>query len=813
MVKRTWSRSEELGDLASIRKPVFIEDLGKQKKLGKTTSKKSFSDLKALGGLTRVNSVLRNIENRDNVFTKLYEKLTADKKHTKFLIKSFDEHEAFSQQFEYRFSQTELPKAPVLMAVYRLPFNIKLNKSETDKRKRWEITLNTDPYLSTIYRFGTETHKQIKWVGWPGIDVEEEYQEELTTLLKEKYSAIPIFFSSEIQEKYRDEYCKKLLFNLFYNILDLKESVDQNACIGAYRRVNSLYAEKLIENTDSKTMIIINDYHLLLVPQFIALKLPKQAMSFMFETAFPALESFMTLIHKEEFLCSLLCCDLICFNTSEYVKAFFSACGKVLNLKYTTQEGGALFLNYYGRRVFINITKHAIEPQLISEVTRGQGFEDCVQQFKKNSPEATFMLCLTHFHPYEGLLGLIDAIHEFYLANARKKYSLIILYIRGRVLSEDNTSFIAEYKALVKERIKEVKSALTSQGICSSIEVVDNWSLEECYTIMSLSTILFSFSFTLTSDLKTLEYVGVKQAGPATIIRSEWTPGQKNLNILRRVDPNNKKQVVKAISESLLIPPIDAEFIFDIDKKLVQTNTAWQRYEHVLQNLSSLLAIKSSMNLLSFTEQGRIKLIATTDRFRALDMNPIKEAFAKAKNKLIIMNYENVLANLQAYDITLRPEFEDQYVRNISKDQMELLKKLLKAVESQISIMSSKRPEVLNYLYEHLSGITVFAENGFLYKVRRESAWQQTHKVDWSFKTIVQKIMQNYATRTKGVHIEIKESAICWNCADVGTQIGEMQADELQKHLKEVVLEFLKYVEIVYGSSWVEVKPLGINKV
>lgn len=812
---RSISKAEDIYEgNSNARKPVFKEDqeVDPRKKLGKH-SRTNSTDSKGLGG-GKSNS-LKNLENNDEVFSKIHEKSTLERKLSKFrgpsTIKCFDEHEAFSNNLDYNLLQLSPSHYKVLMATYRLPFKITFNKGETEKRKRWEITLDTNPYMSAVWRLGVEKLKNIIWVGWPVVEVEEEYREELTQILKTEHNAIPIFIDLKIRHIYTEEYCKKFLFHIFYNILEPNANIDQDAYIETYRKVNQLFAEKLLENIDTQTVIIVNDYYLLLTPQYISLKNPKQVIGFMFEASFPTIEFFMMIDHKEEFLCSLLCCDLICFSTGEYVKSFFSICAKLFNLRYNALHGGYLYVSYYGRRIFVGVAKHAIEAKLVAELAEKPQFAQACQTYRQKYPESNLMLTVTQFHRYEGLMEFLSALQTYFTTNLDKKFTMVFLQVHGRLFS-DELPYYSEYKAAIKEKIGKINTDLAALGSASQVDIIENWTPHECYALMSLASIFFSFSVSLTSDLKVLEYVILREKGPAAVVRSEWTFGQKNLNIVRRANPSNAKRVITAISEILKTPCEDQEFVLKIDKKIVENHSAWRRFEHVTKDLANFLTIKSSLCLLSFKEIQGIKLIAAPEKFKPLNFEHIKKSFARAKNRVVILNHENVLMDIEAYERTLDPRYESQYVRNISKDHLEVLKKFSKKLDGQLNVISSKRAEFMNYLYEVLPNISVFAENGFLYKVRKESTWHQLFAVDWSFKTIVHKIMQNYAARTEGVRIEKKESAIYWSCINVGTNIGEIQVEELKLHLKEV-LEFLDYVEILSGNTWIEVKPTGINKV
>mmetsp|Transcript_27887 Transcript_27887/g.24535 ORF Transcript_27887/g.24535 Transcript_27887/m.24535 type:complete len:118 (+) Transcript_27887:1243-1596(+) len=111
-------------------------------------------------------------------------------------------------------------------------------------------------------------------------------------------------------------------------MLDMKTACSQEEYLDTYNQVNQIIADKVYEYSEANTLIIIQDYPLLMVPHYICSKDHKLSISFYFESPFPSLDIVRTLTNKKQILDSLLCCDLICFNTSEYLKIFSSVMAK-----------------------------------------------------------------------------------------------------------------------------------------------------------------------------------------------------------------------------------------------------------------------------------------------------------------------------------------------------------------------------------------------------------------------------------------------------------------------------------------------------
>jgi trehalose-6-phosphate synthase len=80
------------------------------------------------------------------------------------------------------------------------------------------------------------------------------------------------------------------------------------------------------------TIVWVNDYHLMLVPQFVRRALPRARIAFFLHTPFPTSEIFRCLPQRTLVLEALLDSDLIGFQTYGFTRHFISACARLLHL-------------------------------------------------------------------------------------------------------------------------------------------------------------------------------------------------------------------------------------------------------------------------------------------------------------------------------------------------------------------------------------------------------------------------------------------------------------------------------------------------
>ncbi|CAD7976957.1 unnamed protein product, partial [Amoebophrya sp. A25] len=106
----------------------------------------------------------------------------------------------------------------------------------------------------------------------------------------------------------------------------------------SYQRINSCFADVVIRTSHHTDLFWIQDYHLLMLPQYLTRKIRKANS-----------DIFKCLPWREEILRAMLCADLVGFQFFEYVRKFFITVKKFLGLDYQFLRYGQMAVEYGGR--------------------------------------------------------------------------------------------------------------------------------------------------------------------------------------------------------------------------------------------------------------------------------------------------------------------------------------------------------------------------------------------------------------------------------------------------------------------------------
>ncbi|MBO9541596.1 trehalose-6-phosphate synthase [bacterium] len=171
---------------------------------------------------------------------------------------------------------------------------------------------------------------------------------------------------------YYDDVSNSLLWFLQHGITNAPEhpEFDTRAWQAweSYRQVNLEFAQAIAREasrSERRPVVLVQDYHLYLVPLFLRRLLPEAFIQHFTHIAWPSSDAWRQLpgAIREELLKSLLSCEIIGFHTPRYVKNFCLTCEDLLGVEADAQEGR---VSYQGREVAVRAYPISVDPDELS---------------------------------------------------------------------------------------------------------------------------------------------------------------------------------------------------------------------------------------------------------------------------------------------------------------------------------------------------------------------------------------------------------------------------------------------------------------
>ena len=153
------------------------------------------------------------------------------------------------------------------------------------------------------------------------------------------------------------------------------------------------------------------------------------------------------------------------------------------------------------------------------------------------------------------------------------------------------------------------------------------------------------------------------------------------------------------------------------------------------------------------------------------------------------------------------------HTKNVVSTQLiQLLESLWADERNSIYIVSGKLKYLIDKWFGSVPRLGLAAEYGFQYRFNNESEWKSVElceSKDWMIKA--KKLFQWYKARTDGSEIEVKGGSLAWVYKDCDPELGNWQAQELEKSLRPLLSDYPD-ITITHDKGFVEVKYKGLEK-
>ena len=276
-----------------------------------------------------------------------------------------------------------------------LPFNIIKNEN-SDNNKYSIVPKYEDEFYESLFNIRKENIYEIYWFGmlegYENFYSNEEpfIDNELVEFLRKE----KIYVIKPKLEDYNNYwiYISHILGKICYeNKIPINDIyfMDYVKYFNSFKIINELFVQEIIDEADLNMLIMIHDINLAFIPHFISKNNSFAKMGFYFNNVFPCLEVFKSLQYKEEFLQSILLCNLICFHHIETTMKFLNAVQRNLDLYYEVKPGGKIIINYQGRNVKIHTMQIGIDLKKIDNYLTNKDFLDNCDKIKKKYKQTT----------------------------------------------------------------------------------------------------------------------------------------------------------------------------------------------------------------------------------------------------------------------------------------------------------------------------------------------------------------------------------------------------------------------------------------
>ncbi len=310
-----------------------------------------------------------------------------------------------------------------------------------------------------------------------------------------------------------------------------------------------MFGEEIHEIMQENDLIMINDVHLMLIPNSLLTKNTNAKVGIYFHMAFPSSDVIKTFPNHKEFLKSILLCDVIGFHVFNYARNFLVSCKRHFGIFYEIKSGGFITLSYYGRHILVRIMHAGIDADYMKSVISKIEFKTEVENYKKIIGDKFCFVSVDQPQEMSSLNFKLEAYKRFLEKFPALKGKVILLQV---IKWEDLDNVDPIFLQKLDELVENIQQTITPD--CIKIIKKEHFSVPERFALFFTSNSLFYLQLREGNCMFVNEYIALqdllsKENIKYGIIISENIGVSCAIKGPNRVNPFNLGSIVNALEK------------------------------------------------------------------------------------------------------------------------------------------------------------------------------------------------------------------------------------------------------------------------
>jgi trehalose 6-phosphate synthase/phosphatase len=624
--------------------------------------------------------------------------------------------------------------------------------------------------LGSIYKQGDN-----KWIGWPGIEINEKEDQDKVSAQLAELSLDPVFLNQEEINQYYEGFSNDVLWPVFHYYVSTY-SVYKQSNWEYYQAVNQKFAEAVLKIAEPGDVIWIHDYQLLLLPALIRKELPDVSIGFFQHIPFPSNELFRLIPWRKELLEGMLGADLIGFHTFDDVRHFLGAVTRVLPV-----NASANVLTVDERLVVAESFPMGIDNEKYASLPLQKAVLEQKALIKETFKNSKLILSIDRLDYSKGILQRLQAFEQ--LLQQYPEYCEKVTLYMIVVPSRDSVPQYAHLRDEIDKRVGNINALYRKMDWTPIHYYYRSFPIEMLSALYSSADVCLVTPLRDGMNLVSKEYVASRVNNDGVLILSEMAGASKELIDAVIVNPNNSGEVCNAIIEALNMPLDEQKRRMKQMRQLVAKFNITHWVKVFMDKLKEVKQMQRSM-------QTRHVSFATEQS--------IINRYIKTKKRIIFLDYDGTLVGFKS---NIAQAYPDEALFSI-------IDKLSEDPANELVLISGRKHQNLGDWFGD-KNMYLIAEHGSWFKQQNKS-WHKISGLSDAWKHDIYPILDTYVDRTPGTFIEEKTYSLVWHYRNAQKGLGELRANELMNNLKYHATD--KGLQLLPGDKVLEVKNMEINK-
>jgi trehalose 6-phosphate synthase len=319
-----------------------------------------------------------------------------------------------------------------------------------------------------------------------------------------------------------------------------------------YERVNRRFAETVVEEARSvDPIVLVQDYHLALVPRMIRERLPKATIITFWHIPWPNPEAFAICPWREQLLDGLLGSSILGFHTQFHCNNFVDTVDRQLEARVDRETFG---VSYHGQRTLVKRYPISVEwPPAAALVARP--VDECrarVRQRLHLPADHAIGLGVDRLDYTKGIEERFRAVER--MLELHPEWVGRFTFVQVAAPTRATIEHYRAYEQRVRALADHINARFGTIGCPAIALVVEHHAAEEVYEYYRAADLCFVSSLHDGMNLVAKEFVVARDDERGVLVLSQFTGAARELPEALIVNPYDADQCAGALEVALTMP-------------------------------------------------------------------------------------------------------------------------------------------------------------------------------------------------------------------------------------------------------------------
>jgi alpha,alpha-trehalose-phosphate synthase [UDP-forming] len=395
------------------------------------------------------------------------------------------------------------------------------------------------------------------WICWEGTQKRLEEFDDVSVLdedidwdqLDFPYQVQTVALTEQEINHYYFGYANTRIWPLFHYFVSRCNFFEENDW-PSYISANQKFAQVVLEHTTDDDWIWVQDYHLLLVPEFVRLKGKQRKIGFFLHIPFPSYEVFRVLPKRHIIIKGMLGSDLIGFHVPEYVAHFLDCVEKLVDDAQVDRQ--TMTIRYQGRVIQVGSYPISIDVRQIEALAGQSDIQHAAQNLRDSYGVEAIGLSVDRLDYTKGIRENLEAVRFFFEKYPEYKKRFTFIQIAAPTRSE--VSAYQQMKEEIDTTVGRINGALAEDNWLPIHYYYRSFPMDEVMPFFIASDVLMITPLRDGMNLVAKEYCAAKLDDTGVLMLSEFTGAAHELKEALMINPFHIESVADTLYLALQLP-------------------------------------------------------------------------------------------------------------------------------------------------------------------------------------------------------------------------------------------------------------------